>query len=524
MSDIQSQLRDYYGLDDAEFNERIAAPEVSGLPNPFLLWPQFESMIDRLRQLIAAGRKIVVYGDYDVDGLTSTAILVGTLRRLGAEIGYYIPSRYLDGYGLSPDRVKQFAAKGYQVIITVDNGISENKTVALAKELGFEVFIVDHHEVTKAQLPVADYIFHQYICNLTDYNISAAFLALLVSYGLLGSFDDYFVTLAGLAVFSDSMPLIGANLLLARLSLKNLNAFRYPPLWSLLGFPSGAVGADDYNFTLIPALNAVGRIDKTMWANNIIKFFLSSDPDEIRRLADKIRLANELRKQTVKEFDDRSLYDSASAVIYGHVDLPLGLIGLIANKVMNKSGRPTVLFTEDPQDPTLLVGSIRTPAGYKTAEVLKENCPFLSRFGGHAEAAGFTLAQQDVGIFRETLEKFLLPPSSAAKQRPYMTINFETIITDYPLIEAFGPYGNGFEKPRFACELYGEQLQFSRDGKHLLTPIGGLKVVSFNTEAARFGSDGCYRFIGTLGQSSFRGQKTLDLHVEEILEVSPAEA
>ena len=186
MKEILRKLKDYYFLSDSEFEERIAVPSVSDLPNPFILYSDFHLLIDKLKEYIKENKKIVVYGDYDVDGLTSTSILVGTLQIMGVTPGYYIPSRYIDGYGINKTRVDQFIAKGYEVIITVDNGISEVETIDYAKSKGLEVIVIDHHEVTKDVLPNADFIFHQYICNISNYNISAAFLALMVSYGILG--------------------------------------------------------------------------------------------------------------------------------------------------------------------------------------------------------------------------------------------------------------------------------------------------------------------------------------------------
>ena len=273
MKEILRKLKDYYSLSDSEFEERIAVPSVSDLPNPFILYSDFHLLIDKLKEYIKENKKIVVYGDYDVDGLTSTSILVGTLQIMGVTPGYYIPSRYIDGYGINKTRVDQFIAKGYEVIITVDNGISEVETIDYAKSKGLEVIVIDHHEVTKDVLPNADFIFHQYICNISNYNISAAFLALMVSYGILGEYNEYFITLAGLAVFSDSMPVIHANLTLARLSLYYVNKYKYLQFTSLLNVVPTEITEEDYNYQVIPALNSVGRVDKTIWINNIVKYF-----------------------------------------------------------------------------------------------------------------------------------------------------------------------------------------------------------------------------------------------------------
>lgn len=513
MDELLRRLQDYYGLDDSGLSARLAEPSLADLPEPQSLDCGFGSFIDELRAQLAAGTKIAVYGDYDVDGLTSTAILVGTLRRIGFEVGYYIPSRYLDGYGLSSARVRQFAEKGYRAVIAVDNGISEHEAVQLAKDLGLKVFIVDHHEVTKADLPAADYIFHQRLCRLTEYNISAAFLALLVSKALLGVYDPYFVTLAGLAVFSDSMPMIGANLVLARLALKNLNEERYPALCAFI--ESRHIGADDCSFSLIPALNSVGRVDQTLFANQIVKLLLSDDPVEISRLSARIKAANEERKRLVRTFETAAIV-SDDPIVFAHVDLPLGLVGLLANKVMGETGKPAVLFTTDPADPTLCVGSVRTPSGYETAGVLQRFCPFLVRFGGHASAAGFTVRRDDLKLFQNALNDNLKPGLGETVKTPALAVTFKEIPAAYRAQEKLGPFGPEFEKPLFALTLSGSDLKFSRDGRHLITGSGNVKVVMFNAGREKFPATASYEFTGTLGTGEFNGRTTVDFRAQSV--------
>ena len=182
-------------------------------------------MIARLDRALKNKEKMVIYGDYDVDGLTSTAIMVMGLSACGLQPGFFIPSRYHEGYGLHAERIRQFQEKGYHLIITVDNGISCHEQIALAKFFGMEVVVIDHHSCP-ATLPDTPYIFHQLHSSFLDYNCSAASLSYFVVSRLMHRDDPYLATLAGIAVFSDVMPLIGNNLELAKLSLQFLQQYR----------------------------------------------------------------------------------------------------------------------------------------------------------------------------------------------------------------------------------------------------------------------------------------------------------
>lgn len=516
MKDILRKLKDYYSLSDSEFEERIAVPKISDLPNPFLLYPDFHLLIEKLKEYIKENKKIVVYGDYDVDGLTSTSILVVTLQIMGLTPGYYIPSRYIDGYGINKNRVDQFISKGYEVIITVDNGISEVETIEYARSKGLDVIIIDHHEVTKDVLPNANFIFHQYICNISNYNISAAFLALMVSYGILGEYNEYFITLAGLAVFSDSMPVIHANLTLARLSLYYVNKYKYLQFVSLLSIVPNEITEEDYNYQIIPALNSVGRVDKSIWINNIVKYFLSTDKTFIQKIALKIISFNLERKEIVKKFDISNI-NSTNNTAFGYVSLPLGVVGLLANKVMSSYNKPAILYTEDPSDNNLLVGSIRTPQGYKTADVLGKECKFLLRYGGHDEAAGFTIEKKYIDLLNETLNKLLIKTKEVNDEEKYILLTAKEAQQEYDEIKKFGPYGNSFPSPIIGVLIDNEKLSFSRSGEHMLSNIDGLKVTYFNHSKEEFKSDS-YIFLGKLGTSVFKGITSIELKVSDFID------
>ena len=181
--ELLDRLLEYYDLSNEEYHQKMSYLGLGQIPNPFSKIDGFAQKIDFIKSF--KGKKVVIYGDYDVDGIMSTSILVYTLKKLDFDVGYFIPSRYEEGYGLNASRVKQFKEKGYSLIITVDNGIAAFEEINLALKEGLEVFVIDHHEA-KETLPLKeDKIIHQFVSHYVDYNISAAFLSLLVSYGLL---------------------------------------------------------------------------------------------------------------------------------------------------------------------------------------------------------------------------------------------------------------------------------------------------------------------------------------------------
>ena len=233
-----SQLLEYYHLTANDLGKRKMPGSFASLENPFKN-SDFLRVATRLEKAIANGEKTVIYGDYDVDGITATTIM----------------KRVLAESGLNP-RVKEFALKGYKLIITVDNGVSCKDTVALSKQLGMEVVIIDHHELPE-ELPESEYLFHQTKSGFLPYNCSAASLCFFVSSYLRKKYDAYDAVLAGLAVFSDVMPLVGNNLVMAKIMLSKLEENKYPNLVRLL---NGDISYHSINFTLNPALNAPGRV------------------------------------------------------------------------------------------------------------------------------------------------------------------------------------------------------------------------------------------------------------------------
>lgn len=513
MNRLESLLKDYYRFSDEEYQSWCAAGDVANIPDPAAKTLVFSPLIAAIRAAAEAGRRFIVYGDYDCDGITSTAILVGSLRRLGADVGFFIPSRYREGYGLSAERLEQFAAKGYDFLLTVDNGITKVAEVAAAKKLGFTVAVIDHHEAP-AELPTADFIFQQFICGLTDYNISAAFLALTVSRALLGFYDDYFVTLAGIAVLSDLMPLKGANVDLVRLAIANLKKQAYPPLTQLLN-PANPIDCKSLNYEIIPVLNAPGRLCEGLEVNDAVRLLLSSSAAEAHLYAQRLIGINARRKELVNREYDPSLTDTSGPIVFFDSALPVGLGGLIANRIFSSCRKPVVVFTALNE---LTVGSIRTPEGYDTVASLREMAVDFCDFGGHRHAAGFTIKSGDVPLFKAELSRHLQEVSEAAAAQPAIELTESDLTAEsLEVLSRFEPFGTEHEAPTFALRAEVGALASSRSNpKHIITNLAADRRIVFFNGRDQLPKSGSVLLLGTLKKNSFNGRVTYDFAAEKV--------
>jgi single-stranded-DNA-specific exonuclease len=481
----------------------------------------FQETCNRIKKAINQKDRIVIYGDYDVDGLTSTAILKLALDRLGANTGYFIPSRYVEGYGLNTERVRQFHEKGYKLIIAVDNGVSAFESVELAKKLGMDVVVIDHHEIPSPH-PCFDSLFHQ--SSFLDYNCSAASLAYFVAWSLLGTDDEYFALLAGIAVFSDVMPLIGNNLQFAKIMLSALNKNQYDNLLLLL--KNRPVSYEDVNFELIPSMNAVGRIQLDSLSTNQVCRFLLNTADKSKNItyANFIHQCNEKRKNLVKSVVPVShLTLKSEHAICMCVECISGLSGLIANKVMRERNLPVAVFCPSEMDKEKLVCSIRVPDGYSLSDFMCHYSNLFLTHGGHEKACGGTVLKKDyfqiATMFASECEKQFLERKPSTED--VIPITLEDINpASYQTYSDFMPFGEGFAKPLFEVSFSRDSLHFSSSGKMAFaeneTHSG--RVVFFKDFDTLHKLEEDYLIIrGYLSKSSFNGKTTIEVVADKIV-------
>ena len=518
MSYFLDNLLRFYHLTPEALERRRAPGSFQNLHRPDGL-SEFEQVIARLDRALKDKEKMVIYGDYDVDGLTSTAIMVMGLSACGLQPGFFIPSRYHEGYGLHAERICQFQEKGYHLIITVDNGISCHEQIALAKFLGMEVVVIDHHSCP-ATLPDTPYIFHQLHSSFLDYNCSAASLSYFVVSRLMHRDDPYLATLAGIAVFSDVMPLIGNNLELAKLSLQFLQQYRYPNLVSLL---EGDISYDSLNFNLIPTLNSPGRVCKDSLATNqACRFLLSSDGADSLKYSAFLREINQQRKQLVRsvQFDGTRAFESEHAIVLVSNDYS-GLTGLFANRIMREKNKACLVFAKGEADPQLLIGSLRLPEGFVSDAFL--NHTYFVASGGHQKAAGVTIRERD---YYKAMMDFVSDCEKQAceqkkEENESIPLDLEDLtLKNYGIYEMFAPFGEGFPSPSFALSFTKSDVVFSKNHNAAF-------VYAKNKEAkaSYFGSldaidsplYSMYTLIGSLRKETFRNVTSVVLLGEKLI-------
>lgn len=435
-----------------------------------------------VKECIKKNKKILVFGDYDADGMLATSILVYTFKKLNFNnYGFYIPSRYKDGYGLNVDEVKIFKEKNYEVIICVDNGISQFEAIKYAKENNIDVVICDHHEITnKNILPDTKYIIHPQFSSLKQI-CSGAFTSLVLANSLIEQVDEYLIALATISTFTDMMFLKDNNFNFVRYGLKIINKNNFLQL-NLLS-ENKFIDETIISSLVGPKINSVGRLSENYESCNVVRFFVSNNNDEILKYYQFINNLNIERKNLSNSFDLNSL-NKNDFVIVDIVNQKEGMLGLLCNRALFKYKLPTILFTYDFNDHKYLKGSARVSGGYSLIDFFKNSNELLVKFGGHESAGGLTIETSKFNEFRDfCFEYFKNNKNNYEKKIEYIDINLTDLtLENYYQLLQFGPFGIGREMPIFKFSGFPiKSFSFSKDNKHIITPISlKSKIVWWN--------------------------------------------
>ena len=515
--DFKEKILSYYGLSEQDYLNLTKPLDELALPD-FNSPPDIFKIKQRIFKAIENKEKIIVYGDYDCDGICSTSIMVKTFEKLGYPVSYYIPIRYLDGYGLNVNNVIKIKKAGFSLIITVDNGISQNEAIDKANELGIDVIVIDHHEVPN-ELVIALGIIHPSVSHISEVFGCGGFMSLITSAALLGYYDPYLLTLAGLSTISDMMELKEYNRNVVRLALDNLKKYRYAPLMSLLD--SSIISEKSFSLEIAPKINAVGRLVDDKNINLLVRFLLSENEDEIFKLSSWIKNTNELRKTLTKEAVEalpKDLLNEEGIAL--KLDIKEGLIGLIANRLLNEFNVPSIIFTEDSNDKNFLKGSIRSKEGFNVQKAFESLSKYLVAGGGHALAGGLTIKTEDFESFKHDFIKLCKEYKFTKAELPSIEIKLQDInFTNYAILREFSPFGIGFPEPLFSIkDLPTKSLQFISQGKHLSTPISiNSKILGFNISESEVKSHLTVDLFGNLLTSVFRDKTTIEFRISDLI-------
>ena len=511
---LLQRLLDYYHLSYEDYLRITSKTSLASFSDGH----QFDDInkaTNLVKEVIANKGKIIIYGDYDADGIMGISILVKMFQYLDVVVDYYIPNRYIDGYGLNMKHAQEYIDAKYDLVITVDNGITAFEPIELLHNNGVKVLILDHHQ-TQDIVPVADAICHPIYSHFGETSSSGAFTAFMFSIAMLGRIDKYLSILASVSLISDMMPLLDYNRNLLRSVFDIYQNGEFLAL-DLLG------DNEEFNEQLIgmkiaPRINSIGRLCEDESINDIVKFFISDDKDFILSYYSHILEMNDARKTLSKEEVDVSSISSDDKAIILLGDYKEGIIGLVANSIMNKYKLPTVVFTKAVDGS--LKGSARAPEGFDIVSAFNELSDILLASGGHAMAGGCSILEKD---FDEFKSRFI----ALAKARPLQKVEHQTIeigmseliLENYELINSFSPFGESWPIPLFILRhIKVDCLTYSRDHNHIITSLGNrLKLIYFSYPKKELESLNFVDFIGTISKKEYRGFTYLEFNVKEML-------
>ena len=515
--DFRQKILDYYHLSEQDYIELTKPLEELSLPD-FNAPPDMAKIKERIYKAIEYKEKIIIYGDYDCDGICSTSIMAKTFEKLGYPVSYYIPIRYQDGYGLNVKNVIKIKQAGFKLIICVDNGVCQVEAIKKANELGIDVIVIDHHEEGEERVEALG-IIHPSISNISDVFGCGGFMSLITSAALLGYYDPYLLTLAGLSTVSDMMELKEYNRSVVRLALENLKKFRYKPLISLL--ECELISEKSFGLEIAPKINAVGRLVEDKTINRLVKFLLSENDEEIFKLFSWIKNTNELRKTLTKEAVEalpKDLFNEEGIVL--KLDIKEGLIGLIANRLLNEYNVPTIIFTKDSTNESFLKGSIRSKEGFNVQKAFDSLSKYMVAGGGHALAGGLTIKEEYFEEFKTDFIRLAKEFKFIKEEPPSIEIKLQDIsFKNYEILREFSPFGVGFAEPIFSLKnLPTRSLQFISFGKHLSTPLSiNSKILGFNISESEIKSHLSVDLFGNLTTSLFKEKLSIEFRVSDYI-------
>lgn len=472
-----AMLMNIRGLDDAAHLREFLG-EGEPLSDPFLL-KDMDKAAARITRAVDNMEKIAVYGDYDADGVTSTAMLYSYLETRGADVIFYIPQREGEGYGMNIGAVEYLKEQGVSLIVTVDNGISSVQEVARANELGIDVVVTDHHRPQEI-LPDAVAVVDAYRPDDTSpykhfSGVGIAFKLLMALEDGAGDVEDLleaYSDLAAIGTIGDIVPLTGENRTLIRAGLERLSQSDRPGVQALLenaGIAGKALTSTNVAFTLVPRINATGRMGAPERA---VRLLISGYEEEAEVLSEEICADNEERRRVEAEIAEAAFADIEAkgymkdrVVVVDGENWHHGVIGIVASRVTERCGKPCMIIS---RGETEAKGSGRSIEGFSLFEAICACGDLLIKFGGHPMAAGITLKSENIEAFRKRINRYA---AEHFPQMPTQTVTLDCKLNPAALsvsmaqsLTQLEPFGNGNPQPVFG--LFNMELSN-------VTPVGG---------------------------------------------------
>lgn len=489
--------------------------------------------VERITEAIDNKEEICVYGDYDVDGTTSTAILTECLKQIGAKCMFHVPDRFTEGYGMNSEVIKSIADKGIKLIVTCDCGISNVEEIRLANELGMEVIVTDHHSIPEI-LPPALCLINPKLWEIQHpaYCVPGAVVAFYLARALFEKYgrtkaEEQFLDLTALAIIADVVPFNNENRFLLIQGLKKISENKRIGLKCLceIAKASGEIDEEFIGFQIAPRINAAGRLDS---ARKAVKLLMAEEEINAFELAQELDSLNQARKKIETEIVGKA----EELIAQGHKDRNIfalydafwhhGVIGIAAGRLCEKYNKPIILMTIK-EDGETVVGSARSPEGVSIYDILNECDSEIFSFGGHDAAAGLSLNIKNVPLFINQVEKVALRHKVEPVKKIDVDMELKLSEIDEYLwnsIRSLAPFGEGFERPVFISKKVkisvnapikdiGRRLVF-QNGQEICNGV-------FWREAGYEETPEDCEIIYNVNQNVFKSKKELRLNIISII-------
>ncbi len=482
------------GMESPEQAEQFLKVDPSRLHDPLLL-DEMEPALERIRFALEKGEKILVYGDYDADGVSSTGLMMELLSGLKADVRYYIPNRFREGYGLNPAALHHAREAGTDLVITVDTGISAVEEAEEARRLGLDLIITDHHEPPSV-LPEALAVINpkKPACPYPFKGLAGVGVAFKLAQALLGRVPEEFLEVAALGTIADLVPLVDENRVIASLGLDRMNRRHHPGLTALMEVSGikGSVKAGHVGFFLGPRINATGRLDS---ADRAVRLLLTGDRTEAQSIAEELDRMNRERQQLVEtifsEAEAQMLEDPERhrrVIVVASEGWNIGVIGIVASRLVETYYRPAIVLGIEGET-GLAKGSARSIEGFDIYRALNACDDLLAHYGGHPMAAGLTLPAEQLPELQERLTELAAQWLTEEDYIPLMRVDADLDLEDVSpelisQLDQLEPYGFGNPTPCFRISGAGMsrlqvvgsdrnhlKLTLSREG-HSLEAVG----------------------------------------------------
>lgn len=524
------------GIVDDEEIRVFLNPTRSDFHDPYLM-PDMEIAVERIIKAIDNQEKVIIYGDYDVDGITSITVLKKFLKTCGLEADYYIPNRLSEGYGLNKAAIDYIKEKEYTLIITVDCGISGIEEIEYANSLGIETIVTDHHEPMEVLPPAVAIVDLKRKDNDTYPFKSLAgcgvVFKLTQALGMRLGIDEKeylkYLDIVCVGTISDIVPLVDENRVIAKLGLKLVEVTRNPGLKALLN-ASGykVVNSNTISFGIAPRINACGRMG---YEEEALKLFLTENLVQASEITERLNKYNRDRQEIEKNIYDEAIKmmekedSNAQSIVLGSNNWHHGVIGIVSSKITEMYFKPSILICFEGEDGK---GSGRSIPGFDLHEALAETAKYLEKYGGHEMAVGLSLKKNNFNRFKEAFEKYveekditgIVPIIEIDKQISLKDID-SNIVKQLDLLE---PFGEANRRPIFVYKnLKIDSIRALSDGKHLkMTLKDGNTIVNaigFNMGqlSKEYMIGDRIDVVGTLEINAYNGREMVQINVKDIM-------